>query len=83
METEEIIDRIAKSIWKEGKDTSLYNRICVLIEGDNTPQTFIDRWNFITDIDTNEIRECARGEAVALLIDLEEYFKIPREAIIK
>jgi hypothetical protein len=78
MEIEEIIDKVAENIWKEGKDTKLYDRICILIDGENVPQTFIDRWNFITDIDTNEIREEAKGEAVNLLIDLEKWFYIPR-----
>jgi len=43
--------------------------------GDKVPQEFLDRWNFITDIKTNDIRDEAIGEAANLWYDLKKLMR--------
>lgn len=47
----------------------VYDAICGLIE--DAPQNLQDEWNFITDIDTNEIREGCEDLAIKLLEKLQ------------
>lgn len=46
----------------------LHEQISSMIE--KAPQELQDRWNFITDVDTNDIRDGCEGEALDLYLDL-------------
>ena len=51
------------------KMEEVHKQICTLIE--KAPQEMQNRWNFITDIDTNDIRDGCEEEALDLLLDLK------------
>ncbi len=55
----------------------LWDRITTMFRllDNRCPQGYIDRWNFITDIVTNEIRPEAESEARALYDDLRELYQ--------
>lgn len=55
---------------------TLHDEISALlrqVEDDPDAERFRDRWNFITDINTNEIRPEGKLGAYRLLADLKEY----------
>ena len=54
----------------------LHNEICKLLtrlENDSSAEKFRGKWNFITDIETNDIRPEGKEEAVKLFFELINY----------